>query len=154
MPTIDELLPLLYPDLTRSDVMERALLSAGHRAINDLSTVRRIMGDLDRQLYPSPVLVRFGRADLVEVEVGGLNMVVDRSDRSVARWMLERREYQPHVRRVFEHYCEPGMTVVDAGANIGYFSLLASRAVGARGRVIAIEPNSENSRLILINAMA
>ncbi|MBO0835251.1 MAG: FkbM family methyltransferase, partial [Actinobacteria bacterium] len=40
------------------------------------------------------------------------------------------------------------------GANIGYFSLLASRAVGARGRVIAIEPNSENSRLILINAMA
>lgn len=34
----------------------------------------------------------------------------------------------------------PGDVFVDVGANIGYYSILASRAVGPRGRVIAIEP--------------
>jgi FkbM family methyltransferase len=41
------------------------------------------------------------------------------------------------------------MTVVDVGANLGYFSLLASKLVGAEGRVVALEPNSENCRLLL-----
>jgi len=41
------------------------------------------------------------------------------------------------------------MTVVDVGANLGYYSLLASRLVGREGRVIAVEPNSENCRLLL-----
>lgn len=36
---------------------------------------------------------------------------------------------------------KPGMTFVDVGANIGYFSLLASSRVGRAGRVIAFEPN-------------
>lgn len=36
---------------------------------------------------------------------------------------------------------EPGMTFVDIGANIGYFSLLAGSRVGRTGRVIAFEPN-------------
>jgi FkbM family methyltransferase len=57
--------------------------------------------------------------------------------------------YEPQLTRVFERYCRPGMTVVDVGANLGYYSLLASRLVGTAGRVIALEPNSENCRLLL-----
>ena len=41
------------------------------------------------------------------------------------------------------------MSVVDVGANLGYYSLLASRLVGPTGRVVALEPNSENCRLLL-----
>jgi len=32
------------------------------------------------------------------------------------------------------------MTVVDVGANIGYYTWLASQRVGPSGRVVAIEP--------------
>jgi FkbM family methyltransferase len=39
--------------------------------------------------------------------------------------------------------------VVDVGANLGYYSLLASKSVGPSGKVIAMEPNSENCRLLL-----
>jgi len=38
----------------------------------------------------------------------------------------------------------PGDVVVDAGANIGLFSLLASARVGSDGSVLAMEPNPEN----------
>lgn len=40
----------------------------------------------------------------------------------------------------------PGDVVVDAGAMVGLFTLLASRRVGPNGSVIAIEPNPENFR--------
>lgn len=38
----------------------------------------------------------------------------------------------------------PGDVVIDAGANIGLFSLLASGRVGPKGLVLALEPNLEN----------
>lgn len=39
---------------------------------------------------------------------------------------------------------EPGTAVIDAGANIGFFSLRFGRWVGTHGRVIAIEPEGRN----------
>jgi FkbM family methyltransferase len=40
----------------------------------------------------------------------------------------------------------PGMTFVDVGANVGYYSALAARFVGTSGRVIAFEPNPSSYR--------
>jgi FkbM family methyltransferase len=41
---------------------------------------------------------------------------------------------------LFWNLIEPGMVVVDAGANIGQYSLLASARVGSAGRVYSFEP--------------
>ena len=41
---------------------------------------------------------------------------------------------------------------LDVGANIGYHTLFACSRVGAQGRVIAIEPNPDNCRLIQASA--
>jgi len=53
---------------------------------------------------------------------------------------------------------KPGQVFYDVGANVGYYSLLASRYVGARGFVIAFEPLSRNieylSRHSLINNLS
>lgn len=40
---------------------------------------------------------------------------------------------------------------IDVGANIGYFSLLMSRLAGAKGRVLAFEPEPQNQRLLQEN---
>jgi len=41
-----------------------------------------------------------------------------------------------------------GMSFVDIGANLGYFTLLGAKAVGDSGRVYAFEPESLNFRLL------
>jgi FkbM family methyltransferase len=38
-------------------------------------------------------------------------------------------------------YLKPGMTVIDVGANSGYYTALAASRVGPGGRIFAIEPN-------------
>jgi FkbM family methyltransferase len=53
-------------------------------------------------------------------------------------------------RRFVERYLRAGMTVLDIGAHHGFYTLLASRIVGGRGRVIAFEPSPrESARLRL-----
>ncbi len=42
-----------------------------------------------------------------------------------------------------------GSIAIDCGANVGFFSLLASRLVGRNGRVIAIEPDPSNASHML-----
>jgi FkbM family methyltransferase len=51
--------------------------------------------------------------------------------------------WEPHLTRWMSQRLAPGDTFVDVGANIGYFSLLASRLVGPDGRVVAIEPSPQ-----------
>ncbi len=46
---------------------------------------------------------------------------------------------QPQTSQILS-YLRPGMIFVDVGANVGYYSAMASSMVGA-GRVIAFEPN-------------
>src|SRR5579872_1119493 len=41
-----------------------------------------------------------------------------------------------------------GMNIVDVGANLGYFTLLASRLVGENGTVFAFEPEGRNFQLL------
>ncbi len=50
--------------------------------------------------------------------------------------------WEPYVRREFRP--QPGDIVVDVGAHIGYYTLMASKAVGPKGKVIAIEPDPRN----------
>jgi FkbM family methyltransferase len=44
-------------------------------------------------------------------------------------------------RNFVEVYLQPGMTVVDAGANVGLYTIMASALVGVSGRVFAFEPS-------------
>jgi FkbM family methyltransferase len=49
--------------------------------------------------------------------------------------------YDDEAERFIRSKLRVGDTFLDIGANVGFYSLLASSIVGERGRVIAIEPN-------------
>ncbi|MGZ3459411.1 MAG: FkbM family methyltransferase [Archangium sp.] len=72
-------------------------------------------------------------------EVFGYRMRLDVSEfiqRQIYLGSFERQE-TGWVRR----WLKPGSTFVDVGANVGYFTLLASSLVGSAGRVCACEPS-------------
>lgn len=56
--------------------------------------------------------------------------------------------WEPMVTALFQHLVKKNHTVIDVGANIGYFSLLSSRLVGPQGRVLAFEPEVHNFSLL------
>lgn len=62
--------------------------------------------------------------------------------------------YEPELTRLFGQAVTPGMTVVDAGANVGYYTLLASTLTGARGSVYAFEPDPVNFAYLVENLNA
>lgn len=59
--------------------------------------------------------------------------------------------YEREQTILFRRLVGGGMTVVDVGADVGYYTLLAARAVGEKGRVFAFEPEPQNYNLLLRN---
>ena len=144
--TYEELVRLLYPTLP-DDLRARVDEAAGGE-LSDVSTIRRMLGTIEHQRAPTAFSVQLTENDAVPCTVGDVELLCDAADAAVTPG-LRSGEYEPHLTAVFERYCRPGMTVVDVGANLGYYSLLAARLVGPSGRVVALEPNSENCRLLL-----
>jgi len=62
--------------------------------------------------------------------------------------------YEPFETNLFLKEIKPGQTVVDVGANIGYYTLLAARLVGPEGKVYAFEPDPTNFALLQKNVEA
>ena len=73
-------------------------------------------------------------------------------DRFVSRQIREEGIWEPYETSLLLDLLAPGGVFVDVGANLGYFSMVAARAVGGNGRVFAFEPEPENFRLLQANA--
>jgi FkbM family methyltransferase len=58
----------------------------------------------------------------------------------LGRYVYVTGEYEPATKEVIKALLSLGDAAVDVGANVGYFTLLASRRVGPGGRVFAFEP--------------
>ena len=59
--------------------------------------------------------------------------------------------YEKYETTLFQELVTEGMNVIDIGANIGYYTLLAAKLVGERGKVFAFEPEPQNHALLLRN---
>jgi len=59
--------------------------------------------------------------------------------------------WEPNLTGWIVERLKPGDAFVDVGANVGYFSLLAAKLVGPRGRVVAIEASPEVFKLLRRN---
>ncbi len=77
----------------------------------------------------------------------GFRLFASPDDLLIGRHVLA-GQYEPEVEAVFRETLRPGMAVIDIGANIGFFTMLAASLVGPQGAVLAVEPNPDNARLI------
>jgi FkbM family methyltransferase len=82
---------------------------------------------------------RFGELGECEISLcNGLRMRVDLAD-AIGRSMYLYRSYEFAASELIRQQLRPGMTFFDVGANLGYYSLLASPLTGEAGRVFAFE---------------
>ena len=92
-------------------------------------------------------LLRWGR---VEVQVADGRFWVDMASNFGIR-VTSAEGYEPETKALLVSFLKPGMAFVDLGANEGFFSVIAARAVGPTGRVLAIEPQSRLGPVIRRN---
>ena len=84
-----------------------------------------------------------GKGTLLCQVLGGLKLFVIGDDVGLSPHMIFDGYWEYWLTRHFAEVIRPGDTVLDIGANLGYYTLLAADLVGAKGHVVAIEPNPE-----------
>lgn len=82
------------------------------------------------------------------IELSDFKIYVRLNDHFVGGTIANAKDYEPHVTQELRQLLKPGMTFLDIGANIGYFTLLGATLVGKTGKVVAFEPQQSNCQLL------
>jgi FkbM family methyltransferase len=93
--------------------------------------------------FSRPSVLPFGNNSVIAQTLHGFYLVVPTWNVDVAIGIIRDGIIEPHTTAVARGLARPGMTVVNAGANFGYYSLLYASLVGQSGKVYAIEANIE-----------
>jgi len=80
--------------------------------------------------------------------LGAYRTFVNTKDPAIVPYLIMDGFWEYWNTQFFAHYVQPGWTVVEVGANLGYFTLLLADLVGPAGRIIAFEPLSTNFELL------
>ena len=99
-------------------------------------------------LTPPRPAVYLGDHKVLTRTAYGHSIVLDSRDQSLFPHITLGGVWESWVTKVMRDTLSPGMTVVDVGANVGYFTLLACGSVGQEGRVYAFEPDPETYRML------
>jgi len=75
-------------------------------------------------------------------------MYVDPNDEGVSARLITLGVFEPLEMNTLSSVIKKGNVVIDVGANIGLYTLLAADLVGPEGRVFAFEPVPRNLRLL------
>ncbi|MEV6054294.1 FkbM family methyltransferase [Streptomyces sp. NPDC052107] len=108
--------------------------------------------------YPTPSRLRAWKQRGVSVQAEactpwGQRLVVTLPD-DVSVCLRWNGYFEYELSAFYLRFLRPGMTFFDVGAHVGYFSMLASYAVGPTGRIVAFEPTPSTYKVLQMNARA
>ena len=95
-------------------------------------------------------LIKSAIPDCLETEEWKL--LLDKDDVAMSGY-LALGSYEPETIRIFKESMKEGATVVDIGTNIGYYTIIAGKKVGQRGKVFGYEPNIDSFNLLQRNIL-
>jgi FkbM family methyltransferase len=81
----------------------------------------------------------------------GNKMYVNPRDKVITPSILKNGVWEPDETRLFKRVIKKGMIVVDLGANVGWYTLIAAKLVGNNGKVYSFEPDPDNCALLRKN---
>lgn len=92
--------------------------------------------------------IYLGHETLMTTLSSGEKIYLDANDISLTPHIALDGIWEPWITKAFLNAIKPGMHFVDIGANCGYYTLLASSAVGRTGSVVAIDANPRMTELL------
>ena len=133
-------------------------------SINNIATMSR--GELEDSIRSRVQTIYIGDGCVLSRVLGRQKIYLSTTDIGFAGNVMMDGFWEIWLTQFFARIIRPGMTVIDVGANFGYYTLLFSEAVGPQGNVLAVEPvpstaaflsrsvtlNGYNSRVKLIQA--
>lgn len=105
-----------------------------------IRTLVRWIGKTLRYYASDPRQLIRPRTNVIATTVDGLRFRCS-VENQIERQILE-GTFEPDATALVRRLVMPGQTVVDVGANVGYYSLLFSKLVGPAGAVHAFEPTT------------
>lgn len=92
----------------------------------------------------------FGRR-FMQKRIHDYRMFLDLEDPGISRSLILFGTREVDHKIILEKVLRPGMTVLDIGANIGYYVLMELGLVGPSGLLVAVEPSPANVSLLRRN---
>lgn len=92
---------------------------------------------------------RYQRRPVELKRVSGFSIYLDSKAGYISPYIAQTGFYELATTEMFRLLVREGDTVIDVGANIGWYTLLAASIVRDAGRVLAFEPAPENHELLL-----
>jgi FkbM family methyltransferase len=83
--------------------------------------------------------------DFIDISEG--KIYFNKADPVMTAWTTM-GSFEPGTVKFFREAIREGMNIIDIGANIGYYTVIASKRVGQSGKVFSYEPDPENFRFL------
>lgn len=78
------------------------------------------------------------------LDINDYKLLLNRDKKGIHRELIINRIREPQATEAFKKIIKKGDVVLEAGANIGYYTILESLLVGDTGLIYAVEPANEN----------
>jgi len=88
---------------------------------------------------------------MMKKNVFNYSLYLDTSDKGISRTLFLYGQREMDHYKMLQEILVPGLKVLDIGANIGYYAIMESLAVGPTGRITAIEPMLPNINMLKRN---
>lgn len=136
-----------YRVLLDRDPESEEMVLTKQRAWRTMQNLRRDIVSSEEFLERNPSSSAHTPAVVIAELPGSLRLFVNLSDLAIGLCII-RDQYEKSEIAFVRSVVKPGQTVVDVGANIGFFSIVMGDLVGPSGHVLAFEPLLQNSDLL------
>ncbi|MCR9141046.1 MAG: FkbM family methyltransferase [bacterium] len=96
-------------------------------------------------------MIRLVHRNFAATPVHGFRMFLNPDDKIITPYIMSYRSWEAQETGIIVEHLKAGDTFVDAGANVGYYTLVAANLVGKTGRVFAFEPEPESFAILKRN---
>jgi FkbM family methyltransferase len=119
--------------------------------LSDRFPTRRLHGSALARLIYRALLGLLRPAGPLHLRTPHYRLWFQPARRDLARSIALQGPWEPWETELLRERLRPGGCIVDGGANVGHYTLIAAQAAGPGGRVIAFEPAPEPYAALLAN---